>query len=179
MALPGRRASRGRSTRRTPPPPRPPSRTKGEERSSSFALHPCARLLQFDESAESARAQPICAVLRPTRPTERLSEFCLSPGPTWRRKIIGPGGTTERLSAPSRRLVEYDASRDVLRKIGGGGGNRTRVRKHSVWLHYMLSPCFSSSGGRPRATCPRNIPEWVSSGAVGAPRRTSRLFWQV
>src|SRR5437660_1021441 len=129
MALPGRRASRGRSTRRTPPPPRPPSRTKGEERSSSFASLPCARLLQFDESAQSARAQPICAVLRPTRPTERLSEFCLSPGLTWRRKIIGPGGTIERLSAPSRRLVEYDASRDVLRKIGGGGGNRKGI----VW----------------------------------------------
>src|SRR5205823_13157217 len=63
-------------------------------------------------------------------------------------------------------------------KMSGGGGNRTRVRKHSTWSHYMLSPCFSSSGGRPWATCLRTIPEWISSGAVRAPRRTSRLFWQ-
>src|SRR3954466_1145126 len=43
-------------------------------------------------------------------------------------------------------------------KIGGGGGNRTRVRKHSIWSPYMLSPCFMSSRGRTRAPCPGTTP---------------------
>jgi hypothetical protein len=95
-----------------------------------------------------------------------------------------PRRSAARCAVPpaSPRLASYSAEfsrgerRRRGRKIGGGGGNRTRVRKHSTWSHYMLSPCFSSSGGRPRATCPRTIPEWISSGAVRAPRRTSRLF---
>ena len=30
----------------------------------------------------------------------------------------------------------------LLKKIGGGGGNRTRVRKHSPFWLYMLVPRF-------------------------------------
>jgi hypothetical protein len=39
---------------------------------------------------------------------------------------------------------------DVLgARIGGGGGNRTRVRKHYATGHYMLSPFFVSRRALP------------------------------
>jgi hypothetical protein len=66
--------------------------------------------------------------------------------------------------------------RDILNK-SGGGGNRTRVRKHSPWQHYMLVPWFvvirRIEHGHPAR---QTIFDWISPGAVEAPRQASPLF---
>src|SRR5438128_7627820 len=46
------------------------------------------------------------------------------------------------MAIPWRRAPPHQPTSRNNKGIGGGGGNRTRVRKHSPFWLYMLVPCF-------------------------------------
>jgi len=52
--------------------------------------------------------------------------------------------------------------------IGGGGGNRTPVRRFSVKYDYMLSRCFDLAPQAPSGWVSRNYPVWISASSPPA-----------
>lgn len=54
------------------------------------------------------------------------------------------------------------------RRFGGGGGNRTPVRRLSIRYDYMLSRCFDLARRAPTGRVSRSYPAWVSASSPPA-----------
>src|SRR3972149_6868578 len=53
-------------------------------------------------------------------------------------------------------------------KFGGGGGNRTPVRRFSAKYDYMLSRCFDLAPRAPNGWVSRGHPVWISASSPPA-----------
>ena len=76
---------------------------------------------------------------------------------------------TIRLVANSIGVACHERAGIVTRESnGGGGGNRTPVRRFSVKYDYMLSRCFDLAPRAPSGWVSRNYPVWLSASSPPA-----------
>ena len=83
----------------------------------------------------------------------------------WLSRATGTLNGAVCASVTTRMVIDLDSAG---KEIGGGGGNRTPVRRFSVKYDYMLSRCFSFALRAPNGRVSQSQPVWISASSPPA-----------